>query len=174
LGLSEPLLSALFCSPLSAKALRGELLGEDVLSAFRDAHQLTADDMRLLWQDFWTPEAVNLRLLGVLSKLRPSVRIIVCSNFWSNWREIIIDRFDLAHVYDDIVVSADVGFVKPDARLFSLISEVYECPIHEIALLDDLASVVNGARRVGVNAIHYQPEQGCEEAVLQWGETESP
>jgi putative hydrolase of the HAD superfamily len=56
------------------------------------------------------------------------------------------------------VISAEVGFCKPDARFFQKVSEAAEAPPHEILFVgDDFDHDYKGATAAGLSAVLYDP-----------------
>jgi putative hydrolase of the HAD superfamily len=63
---------------------------------------------------------------------------------------------DIAPLFDDIVLSGEVGFGKPDARIYLLAAERLGLVPEECVFVDDLASNVRGAVRVGMVGVHHR------------------
>jgi HAD superfamily hydrolase (TIGR01509 family) len=59
-------------------------------------------------------------------------------------------------VFDDVLLSGDVGFGKPDARIYLLAAERLGLVPEECAFVDDMAINVRGAVRVGMVGVHHQ------------------
>ena len=69
--------------------------------------------------------------------------------FRDYWRRSIpLD--DLFHV---VIDSSEVGFRKPDARIFELALERLDVPAARAVFLDDYAGTVEAARRVGLRGV---------------------
>jgi epoxide hydrolase-like predicted phosphatase len=63
-----------------------------------------------------------------------------------------------------MIVSAEVGVMKPDARIYRIALEKLGVAPAEAVLLDDFPKNVEGARAVGMAAIHFtRPEQALDE-----------
>jgi epoxide hydrolase-like predicted phosphatase len=63
---------------------------------------------------------------------------------------------DLGKLFDDVLLSGDVGFGKPDARIYLLAAERLGLVPEECVFVDDLAHNVLGAVRVGMVGVHHQ------------------
>ncbi len=62
--------------------------------------------------------------------------------------------------FDEIVVSGEVGVIKPDPRIFHLLLERIQRPAQACLFIDDAHHNVEAARRIGLNTIHYlTPDQ---------------
>jgi FMN phosphatase YigB (HAD superfamily) len=57
---------------------------------------------------------------------------------------------------EEIVYSHEVGFSKPDPRIYALICARLDVPPGEMVFLDDAGVCVAGARDAGIHAVRYQ------------------
>ncbi|HEX6304835.1 MAG TPA: HAD-IA family hydrolase, partial [Anaerolineales bacterium] len=58
--------------------------------------------------------------------------------------------------FDDVVISGEVGLVKPDPRIFSLLLEKIDRPAQACLLIDDTQTNIDTARRIGFRTIHFR------------------
>ena len=73
-----------------------------------------------------------------------------------------LDRrpYDFFDLFDDMIVSGEVGVCKPDPAIFELLLAKIGRPAQECLFIDDVFRNVEGARRLGINAVQFQsPEQ---------------
>jgi HAD superfamily hydrolase (TIGR01509 family) len=63
-----------------------------------------------------------------------------------------------------MVISAEVGLVKPDERIYRLALEEMHARAEESVFLDDVLANIEGARAVGMQGIHFtHPERSLDE-----------
>ncbi|HVV22486.1 MAG TPA: HAD-IA family hydrolase [Pseudonocardiaceae bacterium] len=62
---------------------------------------------------------------------------------------------ELAPLFDTLVFSGDVGFGKPDPRIYLLTAERIGLVPEQCVFVDDLASNVRGAVRAGMVGVHH-------------------
>ena len=82
----------------------------------------------------------------------------------SNWSAEtyprVRDRYDFFRLFDDIILSGEVGVNKPDPAIFALTLARIARPAGECLLIDDSETNVVAARRMGFSALHFSsPEQ---------------
>lgn len=82
----------------------------------------------------------------------------------SNWSAetfpLARERYDFFNLLDDIVISGDVGTVKPDPEIFEIMLERIGRPASECLFIDDAPSNIEAAQKMGFATIHFQsPEQ---------------
>ncbi|GGB57418.1 hydrolase [Roseibium aquae] len=70
----------------------------------------------------------------------------------------------LAESFRDTIVSAQVGLLKPDARIYQLLIERNGLTPECCVFIDDSPANVEGARACGMSAIHFtEPRALCED-----------
>jgi putative hydrolase of the HAD superfamily len=62
-------------------------------------------------------------------------------------------------LFDELIISAKVGMVKPDPRIFHLAVERLRVQPAEAIFIDDIEENVEAARGEGLIAIQYQDTQ---------------
>lgn len=114
------------------------------------ASQIRAFDER--WHEM-VPHAIeeNVALLETLLSREP---VYAITNFsrekWAEARE----RFPVLQRFEGVVVSAHERLVKPDPAIYEVLLERYRLPAGECVFIDDSPANVEGARAVGMRAIH--------------------
>ena len=64
-------------------------------------------------------------------------------------------RFDFLDWFDGIVVSGEVGVIKPDHRIFEILCERHSFQADEAVFIDDSAKNIAAAREFGMHAIKF-------------------
>ncbi len=113
--------------------------------------------------EFFAGDILDRELLDFTHSLRPQYKIGLISNAWSDLRDYIVRQgFDDA--FDAMVISAEVGVVKPEARIYRVALEKLGVAPEEAVFLDDFFENVEGAQQVGMHAIHFrEPDQALTE-----------
>ena len=90
----------------------------------------------------------------------------VLSNF-PTYLHDVLERFDLTHHFDFVIVSAEVGLAKPDPRIFDLVAEKASRPRERLLYVGDhIGDDIEGARGAGLDAVlidrrNHQPDAPC-------------
>ena len=63
---------------------------------------------------------------------------------------------DIADLFDAVVLSGQVGFGKPDVRIYLLTAERLGLTPEECVFVDDMVSNVRGAARAGMVGVHHR------------------
>lgn len=82
----------------------------------------------------------------------------------SNWSAetfpLMRGKFDFFDLLDDIVISGEVGMIKPEPEIFQHTLERIGKPAEACLFIDDALANVAQARRLGISSIHFHsPEQ---------------
>jgi 2-haloacid dehalogenase len=69
-------------------------------------------------------------------------------------------KFDFFHLFDDIVISGEVGAIKPEPQIFEIMLEKIGRPAFECLFIDDSRANIDQAQRMGFATVHFEsPEQ---------------
>ena len=119
---------------------------------------LTPAQLAAFVEDFWQTYLgePNPELVAYFRTLRPRYRTALLSNSFDGAREREEDRYHFADMVDFIIYSHEVGFAKPDPRIYALTIQRLVVQPHEIVFLDDVERNVAAAAASGFHAIHYQ------------------
>jgi putative hydrolase of the HAD superfamily len=152
-----------FESESSRRASTGEIPEEAHWVAVAQALGVTRSQAAEIGSEFFAGDRVDTALLGFLRGLRPQQKVGLISNAWSGLRAFIKSR-GFEDVFDDMIISAEVGLIKPDARIYQLALERLDVEPAEAVFVDDFPVNVDGARAIGMYAIQFtRPDATLEE-----------
>ncbi len=101
------------------------------------------------------------KMIPELKKMGKKLYII--SNYGVETFAATMAQFpELFSQFDGMVVSAHEKLIKPDPRIYQLLLDRYNLKAEECVFIDDLAANAQGARAVGMNAIHYTGPEAIE------------
>jgi epoxide hydrolase-like predicted phosphatase len=146
----------IFDSDSAARAMVGELTIEQHWQAVGEALGVSPDEIPAIKAQFWAADWVNRELIDYIGALRPAYKVGLLSNAWNDLRQVLRERFGFDGLFDDLVISAEVGLAKPDPRIFHLAVQRLGVQPAEAVFVDDVLANVQAAQEVGLNAIHYQ------------------
>jgi epoxide hydrolase-like predicted phosphatase len=106
--------------------------------------------------EYLTHNRSNEPLFGIIrTELKPRFKISMLSNAGDNWLEEMFSKDDLA-LFDDILLSYEVGFIKPQSEFYQLAAERLKLKPQECLFIDDSTGHCAGADKVGMKTIHYK------------------
>lgn len=147
-----------FNSTMGTAAQLGQITSADLWQWV--ASHLALDDHALVQfqQDFFGGDRLDTALIERIRRLRPRYRTAIISNYKDDLHCFLKEEHAIADVFDLIVGSAYEKVMKPDAAIFERTLERLTCRPEETIFVDDFPHNVEGARAVGMHAIHFTPQ----------------
>ncbi len=100
-------------------------------------------------------ETRNVRLLSYILNLRKHYKTAMLSNVAVSSLERRFPNDELKQYFDEVIASAEIGFIKPDLRAYEIAAERLCLKPNECIFTDDKPTFCDGARAVGMKAIVY-------------------
>jgi epoxide hydrolase-like predicted phosphatase len=152
-----------FESESSLKASLGEITEDMHLKNVVRSLNLDPVEVSSFTEAFFAGDRTDPLLLDYLRSLRPGHKVGLISNAWSGLRDFIA-RQEMADLFDAMTISAEAGTMKPYGQIYRIAMEELQVQPDESVFVDDMRRNVEGARSVGMHAIHFtQPAVVLEE-----------
>ena len=161
LDLTYDELSALvFDSQSALQAMKGEITTEEHWDEVRKTLGLSKEEYPRVPLEFWRGDTLDQGLINYLRNLRPQYKTALLSNAWDDLRQMIEEVWKFDDAFDQIVISAEVGLVKPEPLIYEKVLSNLDVKPAEAVFVDDFPENVAGAKAVGLAAIRFtSPEQ---------------
>jgi 2-haloacid dehalogenase len=92
----------------------------------------------------------------ILAELRDrGIPLYGLTNWSAETYPAALQRFAFLRWFRGILVSGEVGLIKPDPRIFALLIERFAIEPHCAVYIDDVEANVAAARPLGIHAIHF-------------------
>jgi len=116
-------------------------------------------EINSLVDEFFANDVLDLELLDYIRVLHHHYKTALLSNAWDDLRQVITKRWHIEDAFDEMIISAEAGMVKPDRRIFQVAGERLGVEADQAVFVDDMQRNVTGARQVGIVAIWFQTPQ---------------
>lgn len=116
------------------------------------------EEMTDVRDEFFAGDIVDREILNFLRSLRGSYRTGLISNAWSDLRDYIV-REKMDDAFDHIIISAEVGVAKPEAKIYKIALEQAGVSPNEAVFVDDFYVNIEGCEKVGIKGIHFKDAQ---------------
>jgi epoxide hydrolase-like predicted phosphatase len=157
LGLTYDELSAvIFDSQSAHQAMKGEITTAEHWQAVQKSLGVPQDEFGKVPLDFWGGDALDEDLVDYLRDLQPRYKIALLSNAWDDLRQIIEEEWRIDDAFDEMIISAEVGLMKPDPRIYQMAVAALGVLPAEAVFVDDFPVNVAGARSQGLQAIRFK------------------
>jgi len=105
---------------------------------------------------FFAGDRLDRELLDLIRQLRARYKIALLSNAPGNLRHWIVREWEVpVNTFDEIVVSAEEGIMKPDPEIYCIALDRLGVLPQEAIFVDDFVENVEAARALGIKAIHF-------------------
>ena len=157
LGMSyDELNNLIFDSSSSQQAALGQIGVSEHWEAVRARLGLSPEAFQTVQAEFWEGDVLDTSLVDFVRALRPHYQTALLSNAWGDLRGFLEQKLKILDAFDQVIISAEVGLVKPDERIYRLAVERLSVAPGEAVFVDDFAHNVEGARLAGLHAIHFR------------------
>lgn len=92
----------------------------------------------------------------IISLLKDHYKLAILSNHSKEWSKYMRQRFDLFKSFDPIIFSCDVGFRKPDPKIYEIALEKLKCDPEECIFIDDKKRNTDAAEKLGIKGIVFE------------------
>jgi len=100
--------------------------------------------------------------LEILRGLKAKFRLILLSNTDVIRFAFIKSKFPEILIFDDYVLSFEVGYMKPHPEIYRAALKKAEAKAPEAVFIDDMAENIKGAESLGMKGILYKPDTDLE------------
>jgi len=117
------------------------------------------NDVQQAIDGYWKPYIRNARVRKGVKTLLTSLtlkelRLGIVSNIWSGGMNPVLQREGLYEYFHTVVASIDVGFNKPDPRIFQIALSQLQLNPHETVMVgDNPEKDILGAHKLGITTV---------------------
>lgn len=156
-GLEEDdLIYLVFGSPSALRASVGEMTAEQHWREVAAAIGASIDQIPYLKQQFFAGDRLDEALVEVIRSYRKTHHIGLLSNAWDDLREFLGNHLRILDIFDEVIISAEVGLIKPDRRIYELAAQKFNVSLSETVFIDDLPVNVQAAQEAGMNSFQFR------------------
>jgi glucose-1-phosphatase len=133
----------------------------DFYARFSELLGLDIDYSRFceIWTSIFTAELLPESLLETLAR---RYRLVLLSNTNPIHFEMIRGAYPHLKHFHNLVLSYEVGAMKPDEAIYRAALDCAGCRPDECFYTDDIAEYVEGGRRLGIDAVQFESREQLE------------
>jgi epoxide hydrolase-like predicted phosphatase len=151
----EDLSRIVFDSDSGLRASMGEITSDEHWVSIIQRLKRPASEVPLIREEFFAGDIVDRTLIEYIRTLRGSYKTGLISNAWSDLRDFVVrEKFDDA--FDKMIISAEVGAVKPEPKIFQIALEQFGVKPNEAVFVDDFYINIEGCEKIGIKGIHFK------------------
>lgn len=143
------------------------VIGEkDFMERLSEVSGIPAKDVESELDSF---EICDFEVVKFIKKLRKSYTVGLISNCGAEYLRFLLKDKDLESLFDEILISAEVGIVKPDPKIFQLMLDKLKVDPSEAIFIDDHKSNVEAAQALGIYGVWYQGLKKLRQELIELG-----
>lgn len=144
------------------KANLGQIHDDQFHSSMANKLGLPLEDWK---RAITSAEQINDELLSYILELKKHYKTAVLSNANIGVLEKRIGKDRLNAIFNNIVVSAEVGIVKPDPDIYMILCERLNVKPSECIYVDDRQLFLESADKLGMRTYLYKDFNSCKQAI---------
>jgi len=138
------------------QAQLGQITSAEHWGRLADHFGLDGSGITELRRDFFSGDLLDETLVAYIKRLRRAgYRTGLLSNAGNEARQLLSGDYPIIDEFDGVVISAEVGVMKPAPEIYRLAAESVDADVKEALFVDDVMENVEGARAVGMQALHF-------------------
>lgn len=137
---------------------RGTLNKEDLINSVSHKFPLIGHFLDRA-EDFLKPIPESLDLFYQCQKAGYSLYIL--SNMPTFFREFLVRRYPFLSEFHGAIYSCDVGYIKPEAEIYTCLLNKFSLDPERCLFLDDLEENIQSAKTHGIQGIVFDGAENC-------------
>jgi len=151
----EDLVRIVFDSDSGHQASIGKIRAEDHWASVMKRLKRSPSETGSIRDEFFAGDILDRNLTAYLRSLRGKYKTGLISNAWDDLRGYAArEKFDDA--FDAMIISAEVGVVKPQAEIFHIALEHLQVRAEEAVFVDDFMVNIEACEKVGMKGILFK------------------
>lgn len=150
----------------NAQQDKGRTFAEGVADLSREFPQYS--DLIQAYHDNWI-ESIGDSFAGTVEILKQLKKAGYALYGLSNWSAETFpharEKYDFFHLFDDIVISGEVGSIKPEPEIFEILLARVGRPAQECLFIDDSLANIRQAQNMGFVTVHFESAEKLAEAL---------
>ena len=136
----------------------GEKSGNEVLCMTADKIGVSSEQLshiKNIIAESKNNRRINTELIEIIKELKKrDYKIGLLSNNSIKLRQKLVDQ-DIMHLFDEVIMSSEVGYQKPQPEIFELVLNRFGIQADELIFVDDTEKSLEGAEKIGYTPILY-------------------
>ena len=150
---------AVFHGEFNDRTAIGEFQHIDFWHHLLDTVGLSRSHVSKLWAHLEEDLFIDPDLLELIRHSRAVYKTALVSNYSEVLRPMLENRWRVDGAFDEIIISHEVGLIKPMPEMFDLVLGRLGCQPHEAVLIDDRIRNIEGARAHGMHAVLFESKE---------------
>jgi epoxide hydrolase-like predicted phosphatase len=116
---------------------------------------ISAADTAQLAEDFYSGDHLDAEMLALVERLCADGHPVALLSNDSPALRSKLATLGIAALFDPLVISGEIGVMKPDARSYQAALDGLRLPAFQTVFVDDMPANIAGAQALGIHGLHY-------------------
>ncbi|MEC6908724.1 HAD family phosphatase [Photobacterium piscicola] len=159
----EQLTKTIFHSDLWAALNKGELTESEAKIRYQEQFKYSEEEIERLFYYIKQSQILLFGSVELINRVKlAGYNIYALTDNVVEIVDYLKDQYDFWPMFDGVIVSAEVGCLKPQVAIFHCLLNKYNLQASESVFIDDMLPNVEGARTLGFSAIQFKDSIQCE------------
>lgn len=118
------------------------------------------EDVMAEWEKILTLKDDSFQILKSLAE--QNYKLYILSNFHQKAFDYVINKYDFFNYFDDRLISADIGMIKPEAEIYEHLLDKFNLKAEETLFIDDSQKNIKAALKKKIRVIHFKDAASLE------------
>lgn len=121
-------------------------------------------ELQTIKDEFFGGDVVDHELVEFIRSLRRRFHVGLISNAWDGMRPHL-ERTGLIELFETVIISAEVGVMKPEAKIYHLALEQAQVEAGEAVFVDDMPANIAACESIGMKGVLFKDPRAAMEAL---------
>ncbi|HNK63208.1 MAG TPA: HAD family phosphatase [Anaerolineales bacterium] len=123
-------------------------------------------EMQSIKDEFFAGDVIDHELVEFIRSLGRKVHVGLISNAWDGMRPFL-EKSGLIELFATVIISAEVGVMKPEAKIYHLALEQAQVQANEAVFVDDVPVNIEACEKVGMKGVLFKNQQDAVKQLKQ-------
>jgi FMN phosphatase YigB (HAD superfamily) len=133
----------------------GQISLADYWADVADQLNISVQMVRQLAVDFYSGDRLDRALIRYIQQWRGDGHAVAMLSNNSIDLSLTLRKEGIIDLFDPLVISAEIGVLKPAAEAYAVVAERLQRPAEELIFIDDAPANIAGANAAGLHGVHY-------------------
>jgi len=132
---------------------------ESFFDEFPPKFRLPRNDIQIFWDThFPNCFSIEQNTINIINTIKMHVKVAIITNGTTQRQKAKIRNTNLNNYFDTIIISEEVGFAKPDKRIFELaLNKLNVHPEDALFVGDDIEKDIGGCQNADIKGLWFNP-----------------
>ncbi|PKP56469.1 hypothetical protein CVT91_13080, partial [Candidatus Atribacteria bacterium HGW-Atribacteria-1] len=102
---------------------------------------------------------IDSEFVEIAKTLSKNYSLAILSNDVKEWSNYLRTKFDLSKLFKIIIISGEVGYRKPDKRIYNILLDRIQSPSSDCVFVDDRSKNLRPGSEIGIKTIRFVREE---------------